>query len=77
MIDDIEVVKITTQYITLGQFLKFSDIVSDGADAKFLITNGYTFVNGEVETRRGRKLRDGDEVTVSFDGQTFYLMVSN
>ncbi len=48
--------------ITLGQALKAASIVGTGGEAKVLIQAGEVRVNGEVETRRGRKLREGDVV---------------
>ena len=48
----------------LDQFLKFSGISSTGGQAKWMIVDGEVKVNGIVETRRGRKLVDDDEVTV-------------
>ena len=50
--------------ITLGQALKASDLVGSGGEAKVLIQAGEVLVNGEVETRRGRKLASGDVVEV-------------
>lgn len=50
--------------IKLDQFLKWQGIVQTGGEAKFLIQDGEVLVNGEVETRRGRKLVWGDRVTV-------------
>ena len=50
--------------ITLGQALKASDLVGSGGEAKVLIQAGQVLVNGEVETRRGRKLVPGDVVEV-------------
>ena len=50
--------------ITLGQALKASDLVGGGGEAKVLIQAGEVLVNGEVETRRGRKLVAGDVVEV-------------
>jgi ribosome-associated protein len=50
--------------ITLGQALKASNLVGSGGEAKVLIQGGEVRVNGEVETRRGRKLRKGDVVEV-------------
>ncbi len=50
--------------ITLGQALKASDLVESGGEAKVLIQAGEVLVNGEVETRRGRKLVAGDVVEV-------------
>ncbi len=50
--------------ITLGQALKASDLAGSGGEAKVLIQAGEVLVNGEVETRRGRKLVAGDVVEV-------------
>lgn len=54
---------INTQYIKLEQFFKLAQICQSGGEAKVLINDGKAMVNGEIETRRGRKLRDGDIVT--------------
>jgi ribosome-associated protein len=48
--------------MTLGQALKASDAVGSGGEAKVVIQGGEVRVNGEVETRRGRKLREVDVV---------------
>jgi ribosome-associated protein len=50
--------------ITLGQALKASNLVGSGGEAKVLIQGGEVRVNDEVETRRGRKLEEGDVVEV-------------
>jgi ribosome-associated protein len=50
--------------ITLGQALKAADVVGSGGEAKVLIQAGEVLVNGEVETRRGRKLLPGDVIEV-------------
>ena len=55
--------KITTEYITLQQFLKMNDIISSGGEAKFFLKENEVSVNGEREDRRGRKLYPGDEVS--------------
>jgi ribosome-associated protein len=54
----------TAETIKLDQFLKLMSIVQTGGEAKLLIQNGEVKVNGEVETRRGRKLVVGDRVSV-------------
>jgi len=72
-----EKIYITTPYITLGQLLKFADVVSDGADAKILITEGYVKLNGNVETRRGKKIYNNDEVVVEYEGEKIMLKVIN
>jgi ribosome-associated protein len=50
------------EHITLDALLKATGLASSGGEAKMLIVQGQLRVNGEVETRRGRKLRAGDEV---------------
>ena len=57
-----EVVKLRDEFIKLGQALKAAGLVDSGVMAKDVIQNGELQVNGEVDTRRGRKLYDGDEV---------------
>lgn len=60
-------VAIATPYITLDQLLKWAGLVMTGGEARTFIQDGKVLVNGEPETRRGRKLRQGD--VVSFKGQ--------
>ena len=62
-------VRIKDEYIKLGQALKLASLGGSGVEAKFVIEEGSVLVNGEVETRRGKKLRDGD--VVSFQGESF------
>jgi ribosome-associated protein len=52
------------EFITLDALLKASGLVGSGGAAKVLIGEGGVRVNGEPETRRGRKMRAGDEVVV-------------
>ena len=49
---------------TLGQALKAANVAGTGGEAKGLIQAGEVRVNGEVETRRGRRLEEGDVVEV-------------
>jgi len=60
----LQIVEIHTPTIDLGQFLKWGGIVGTGGEGKLLLSSGEVLVNGEVETRRGRKLVAGDQVTV-------------
>lgn len=60
-------IKINTDYIKLDQLLKLSNLVSTGGEAKLRVMSEEVRVNGEVETRRGRKLRSGDRVEL--DGE--------
>ena len=66
-----ETVKIETEFIKLQDLLKFAGAVETGGEAKLLIQGGEVKVNGEVETRRGRKLRPGD--SFSFDGREYTI----
>lgn len=66
--------KIRDEFIKLGQALKLAGIAASGIEAKMLIEDGAVLVNGETETRRGKKLRDGD--TVSAHGRTFTVRAS-
>lgn len=56
------------EFIKLGQALKAVNMVSSGVEAKIVIQDGQVLVNGEVDTRRGKKLYDGD--TFTFQGET-------
>ena len=55
----------------LDQFLKFNGLVSTGGEAKHIICDGSIKVNGSVETRRGRKLKPGDQI--SFDNERYIV----
>jgi ribosome-associated protein len=50
-------------HITLDALLKACGLAPSGGAAKVLIATGAVQVNGQAETRRGRKLRAGDTVT--------------
>lgn len=52
------------EYIKLDSFLKLKNLVSTGGEAKILIQNGEVSVNGQLETRRGRKLINSDIVEI-------------
>ena len=55
-------IKIRDEFIKLGQALKLAGIAQTGIEAKIMVTSGEVSVNGEIDTRRGRKLHDGDIV---------------
>ena len=57
-------VKITSEYITLGQFIKYVGIISNGCEAKMYLANNDAYINNELDTRRGRKIYPGDIVKV-------------
>lgn len=62
-----EIIKLREEFIKLGQALKAAGLVESGVEAKEVIQKGLVMVNGEVDTRRGRKLYAGDQVV--FDGE--------
>ena len=62
-----EIIKLREEFIKLGQALKAAELVESGVEAKEVIQDGLVEVNGEIDTRRGRKLYAGD--IVSFDGE--------
>lgn len=55
-------IAIESEYITLGQFLKFAGIIHQGGEAKSYLLQNKVLVNQVDENRRGRKLRPGDDV---------------
>ena len=57
--------KISTEYITLGQFLKFANIIETGGREKEFLKTNVVLVNSIEENRRGRKLYRGDVVEVN------------
>ena len=59
-----EKITITSEFITLGQFLKYADVISTGGEAKLFLQEDKVIINGENDNRRGRKLRDGDKVEI-------------
>ena len=54
-------------FIKLGQAMKKAGLVSSGVEAKIVIQEGEVKVNGETDTRRGRKLFGGE--VISFNGE--------
>lgn len=62
-----ETLRLRDDFIKLGQALKAVGYVDSGIEAKEVIIDGLVKVNGEIDTRRGRKLYDGD--VVQYDGK--------
>ncbi len=65
-------IKLRDEYIKLGQALKAAGVVEDGVEAKYVIQEGQVKVNQEVDTRRGRKLYEGD--VISFEGNEIKIV---
>lgn len=57
--------------LTLTDALKMNGIVSTGGEAKVRIQSGEILVNGEIETRRKKKLRAGDVIEAL--GETIHI----
>ena len=55
-----EKIVIRDEFIKLGQAMKLAGLVDSGLEAKIVIQHGEVKVNGEVDTRRGKKLVPGD-----------------
>ena len=64
-----EKIKLETEFITLGQFLKVADIIQSGGMAKWFLSEHDIFINGEQDQRRGRKLRSGDKIQIAGFGE--------
>lgn len=64
-------ISITTEYITLGQFLKLADIIESGGEAKSFLAEHEVLIDGISDNRRGRKLRGGEVVEVL--GQSYEI----
>ena len=64
---EIEEIMINTEFIKLDQLLKWANLTGSGVEAKMFIQNGEVKVNDVVETRRGKKIYDGD--IVEFAGE--------
>lgn len=66
-----EKIVLRDEYIKLGQALKAAGLVDSGVEAKSVIADGEVLVNGQVETQRGKKLHDGDQV--EFHGEKILI----
>ncbi len=58
-------VKIKTEYITLGQLIKFLNLIGSGGEVKFFLMENDIFVNEEPESRRGKKIYPGDKIKIN------------
>lgn len=68
-------VEITKEPIELYRVLKFEGLVASGGEAKFVISEGQVLVNGDVETRKRKKIVSGDIVT--FANEEILIKFSN
>ena len=65
-------IKITTAFLTLGQFLKEAGLIDSGGAAKWYLGEHSVIVNGAAEDRRGRKLYPDDQIKVA--DQTYVIV---
>ncbi len=64
-----KIIKIDSEFITLGQLLKIGDVISSGGMAKFFLSENVCYVNNEAENRRGRKLYKGFIINIPGFGE--------
>ncbi len=67
-------VEIRTEPVELYKILKFEGMVGSGGEAKLVIAEGLVSVNGEVETRKRKKMHSGD--VVEFADQQYLLRLA-
>jgi ribosome-associated protein len=68
-------IEINAEPIALYQLLKLEALVSSGGEAKVVIDNGRVLVNGEVETRRRKKIMSDD--TIEFESESFKIVLKS
>ncbi len=71
--ESMRVVTIDREPVELCKILKFESLVSTGGEAKQVIANGRVRVNGEVETRKRKKIYSGDMIV--FDGEQLKVVM--
>lgn len=69
------VVEISKQPVELFKLLKFEGLVGSGGEAKMVIAEGLVLVNGEVETRKRKKIVSGD--MVEFAGEIISVKLAS
>ena len=60
--DEKIIAELESEFVALYKILKFEGLAESGADAKHAIEEGLVSVNGEVETRKRKKIRPGDQI---------------
>lgn len=73
MLTEIPTVNITSEPIELCKLLKIANMVSGGGEAKIVISEGYVFLNGEVEFQKRKKVYNQD--TVEFNGEIIQVLL--
>lgn len=65
MVAQMKDIKIQTEYITLGQLIKFLSLVNSGGEVKFFLMENQIVLNNEIENRRGKKIYPDDIVKIN------------
>lgn len=68
-------IEIKTEFILLGQFLKYAGIILNGGQSKTFLSKNTVKVNGNIEQRRGKKLFLGDIIEIL--GEKYLLVINN
>ncbi|WP_303923667.1 S4 domain-containing protein YaaA [Ureaplasma parvum] len=66
---------ISTEYVTLNQFLKIAGLINNGGQAKFWLLENKVMVDEKIEDRRGRKLYD--QMIVRIGNQLYQIVKTN
>ena len=66
---------IETEFITLGQFLKYIGAINSGSEAKYFISENVVLVNKNRCFERGKKLKNGD--LIHFLDKEFIIKTKN
>jgi ribosome-associated protein len=74
MTDTIPTLEVFEEPIELCKLLKIANMVSGGGEAKIVISEGYVYLNGEIETQKRKKVYQGD--IVEFNGELFAVTVN-
>ena len=56
------IAELESEFVELYKILKFEGLADSGGNAKQVIEDGLVSVNGEVETRKRKKIRPGDQI---------------
>ncbi len=72
--ENITMVGIQQAPVELYKILKMENLVASGGEAKFVIADGLVTVNGEIETRKRKKIFPGD--VVEFAGNRLQIILS-
>jgi len=67
-------IEIRIEPVELYKVLKFEGLVGSGGEAKLVIAEGLVSVNGEVETRKRKKMHSGD--VIEFANQSYRLKLA-